>query len=76
MKNDAIINMISAPCTITFLQTHMFKRIMEEMPYYVKVSLNEIQDMIDRGCVYNIKTDEINNIFISNPKDPYNITLC
>ena len=49
---------------------------MEEMPFYVKVSLNEIQDMIDRGCVYNIITDEINNIFISNLKDPYNITLC
>ena len=68
-KNDAIINKISVPCTITYIQTHMFKSIMEEIPFYVKVSLNEFQNMIDRGCVYNIITDEINVIFISKDKD-------
>ena len=39
------------------------------MPFYVKVSLNEFQNLIDRGCEYNIITDEINIIFISKLKD-------
>ena len=47
----------------------MFRPIMEEIPFYVKVSLNEFQNTIDRGCVYNIITDEINIIFISKLKD-------
>ena len=49
-KNDVIINKKSVPCTITYIQTHMFKPNMEEMLFYVKVSLNEFQYMIDRGC--------------------------
>ena len=49
-KNDVIINKISVPCTITYIQTHMFKPNMEEMLFYVKVSLNEFQNMIYRGC--------------------------
>ena len=56
-KNDVIINKISVPHTITYIQTHMFKPIMEEMPFYVKISLNEFQIMIDRGCDYKIITD-------------------
>ena len=67
-KSDVFIDKISVPCTITYIQTHMFKPIMEEMPLYVKVSLNELQNMIDRGCEYNIKTDEISIIFISKLK--------
>ena len=46
----------------------MFKPIMEEMPFYVKVSLNEFQNMIDRGCEYKIITDEKSIIFISKLK--------
>ena len=68
-KNDVFINKISVPSTITYIQTHMFKPIMEEMPFYVKVSLNEFQNMIDRGCEYNIITDEISFIFKSKFKD-------
>ena len=68
-RNDVIINKISVPCTITYLQTHMFKPIMEEMPVCVKVPLNEVQNMIDRRCVYNLITDEINILFISKLKD-------
>ena len=68
-KNDVIINKISVPCTITFLQSHLFQPIMEERPFYVKVTLNEFQIMIDRGCVYNIVTDEIKIVLISKLKD-------
>ena len=68
-KNDAIINKISVPCTITYLQTHMFKPIVEEMPFYVKVSLNKLQNMIARGCRCNIMTDEINITFRSKLND-------
>ena len=60
---------MSVPCTITYIQTHMFKPIMEEIPFYVKVSSNEIQSTIDRGCVLNLITDEINILFISKVKD-------
>ena len=67
--NDVIINKISVPCTITYIQTHIFKPIMEEIPFHVKLSLNEFQNMIDRGCKYNITTDEINIIFISKLED-------
>ena len=59
-KNDVIIKKISVPCTITYIQTHMFKPIMEEMPFYLKVSLKEFQNMIDRGCEYDIISDETN----------------
>ena len=42
---------------------------MEEIPFYVKVSLNEIREMIDRGCEYNIITDKISIIIISKLKN-------
>ena len=48
-KNDVIINKISVPGTIKHIQTHMFKPIKEEKPFYVKVSLNEFQNLVDRG---------------------------
>ena len=67
-KKDVIINKISVPCTITYKQTHLFKPFMEEMPFYVKVSLKEFQNMIDRGCEYSIITYEMNIIFISKLK--------
>ena len=47
----------------------MFKPFMEEKSFYVKVSLNEFQNMIDRGCEYNVITNEINIIFISKLED-------
>ena len=47
----------------------MFKPIMEETPFYVKVSLSEYPNMIDRGCENNKITDEINIIFISKLRD-------
>ena len=45
---------------------------MEEIPIYVEVSSHEFLDIVDRNCIYNIITDEINIIDISNLK---NITL-
>ena len=68
-KNDVILNKISVPCTIAYIQTHMFKPFMEEKPFYVKVSLKDFQSMIDGGCEYNIIADEINIIIISKLKD-------
>ena len=68
-KNDVIKNKTSVPRIITYIQTHMFKPIVEEIPFYVKVSLKEFQKMIDRGCECNIITDEIFIIFISKLKD-------
>ena len=49
-KNDVIIINISVPCTITYIQKHMFKPIVEEKPFYVNVSSNEFQKKMDRGC--------------------------
>ena len=46
----------------------MFKPNMEEMSFYVKISLKEIQNTTDRGCEYNIITDEIKIICISKLK--------
>ena len=67
-KNDKIINKISVPRKIIFQKTHLFKPIMEEIPIYVEVSSHEFLDIVDRNCVYNIITDEINIVYISNPK--------
>ena len=64
-----IINKISVPCTIAFQKTHPFKPILAEIPIYVEVSSHKFLDIIDRNCVYNILSDEINIIFISNLKD-------
>ena len=68
-KNDMIINKISIPRTITLQKTHMFKPDMVEIPIYVKVSEREFQDIVDRNCVYNIISDEIDIIFISKLKE-------
>ena len=64
-----IIKRISLQCTITFQKTHPFKPIMREIPLYVEVSSHEFLHIGDRNCVYNIKTDEINIIFLSTLKD-------
>ena len=64
-----IINKISVPCTITYRKTHMFKPNMEEIPIYVEVSSHEFLDLVDRNCVYNIITDEIDIIFLSKLED-------
>ena len=64
-----IINKISIPRTITLQRTHMFKPDMFEIPIYVKVSEREFLDIIDRNCVYNKISDEIDKIFISKLKE-------
>ena len=68
-KNDMIINKISIPRTITLQRTHMFKPDMFEIPIYVKVTEREFLDIVDRNCVYNTISDEIDIIFISKLRE-------
>ena len=68
-KNDMIINKISVPHTITLRRTDMFKPVMFEIPIYVDVSKREFQDVVDRNCIHNTISDEIDIIFISNLKE-------
>ena len=68
-KNDMIIDKISIPRTITLQKTHVFKPRMFEIPIYVKVSEREFVDIVDRKCVYNKISDEIDIKFISKPKE-------
>ena len=60
-----IINKISFPRTITLQKRHMFKPDMFEIPIYVKVSERDFLNIVDRKCVYNIISDEIDILFIS-----------
>ena len=64
-KNDIIINKISVQQIITLHRTHRFRPDMCEIPIYVQVSKREFQDFVDRNCVYNITSDEIDIIIIS-----------
>ena len=64
-----IINKISVPRTITLRRTDMFKPVMFETPIYVEVSKREFQDLVDRNCAYNIKSDQIDIIFVSKFKE-------
>ena len=64
-----IINKISIPRTITLQGTHMFKPDMLEIPIYVKVTKREFLDIVDRNCVYNIISDEIDIIFLSKLRE-------
>ena len=64
-----IINRISVPCTITIQKRHTFEPVTEELPIHVEVSLHQFQSILDRNCVYNVGSDEINMIFLSNLKD-------
>ena len=68
-KNDMIINKISIPRTMTLQRTDIFKPDMFEIPIYVEVSERELQDIVDRNCVYIIISDEIDIIFISKFKE-------
>ena len=68
-KNDMIINEISNPRTNTLQRAHMFKPHMFEIPIYVKVSEREFLNIVDRNCVHNILSDEIDIIFISKLKE-------
>ena len=63
-----IINEISIPHTITLRRTDMFKAVMFEIPIYVEVSKRKFQDIVDRNCIYNTISDEIDKIFISKLK--------
>ena len=64
-----IINKISVPQTNTLQRTDMFKPIMFEIPIYVRLSECKFLDIIDRNCVYNIISDEIDIIFISKLRE-------
>ena len=68
-KNETIINKISIPRTITLQKTHMFQPVIFEIPIYVKVSEHEFLNIVDRNCVYNIISDEIDILFISELKE-------
>ena len=68
-KINMIINKITVPCTNTYQKTHPFRPFMFEIPIYVEVSSHEFLDIVNSNCVYNIITDEINIIFISNLKE-------
>ena len=68
-KNDMIINEISIPRTITLQRTHMFKPDMFEIPIYEKKSKRDFLDIVDKNCVYDIKSDEIDIVFISKFKE-------
>ena len=64
-----IISKISVLQTNTIQRTDMFKPIMFEIPIYVRLSECKFLDIIDRNCVYNIISDEIDIIFISEFKE-------
>ena len=68
-KNEMIVNKISIPCTITLQRTHMLQPDMFDKPLYVKVSKREFPDIVDRNCVYNMISDEIDIKFISKFKE-------
>ena len=68
-RDDVMINKISVPQTNTLQRTDMFKPIMFEIPIYVRLSERKILDIIDKNCVYNIISDEIDIIFISEFKE-------
>ena len=68
-KNDMIINKTSIPRTITLQRTHMFKPNMFEIPVYVKVTEREFLDIVDRNCVYNTISDEVDIIFKSKLRE-------
>ena len=63
------MNKISIPRTITLLKTHMFRPNMFELPIYVKVTEREFLDIVDRNCVYNTISDEVDIIFISKLRE-------
>ena len=64
-----IINKISIPRMMTLQRTHMFRLDMFEIPIYVKVSEREFLNIVDRNCVYNIISDEIDIIYIFKLKE-------
>ena len=68
-KNDMIINKISIPRLITLQRTHILQPDLFEIPIYVKVSEREFPNIVDRNCVYNIISVEIDIIFISKFKE-------
>ena len=68
-KNGMIINEVSIVRTITLQKTHMFKPDMIEIPIYVKVTERDFLEIVDRNCVYNTISDEIDIIFISKFKE-------
>ena len=68
-KSGMIINKVSILRTITLQRTHMFKPDMVEIPIYIKVSERDFLEIVDRNCVYNTISDEIDIIFISKFKE-------
>ena len=68
-KNGMIINEVSIVRTITLQRTHMFKPDMIEIPIYVEVTERDFLQIVDRNCVYNTISDEIDIIFVSKFKE-------
>ena len=68
-KNGMIINKISILRTITLQRTHMFKPDMIEIPIYVEVTERDFLEIVDRNCVYNTTSDEIDIKFVSGYKE-------
>ena len=68
-KKDMIINKVSIVRTITLQRTHMFKPDMIEIPIYVKVTERDFLEIVDKNCVYNTISDEIDIIFVSEFKE-------
>ena len=64
-----IINKISIRQIFTLRRTHMFKPDMFKLRIIVDVSKREFQDIVDRNCVYDMISDEIDVIFISKFKE-------
>ena len=64
-KNDMIINKISMVRTFALQRTHMFKPDRIEVPIYKIVSESGFRRIVDRNCVYNTISDEIDIIFVS-----------
>ena len=66
-KNDALINKISVPSTITLEKPYLFKSSMIELPIVVRISPLDFLNTFDRNI--NNEVDEIIIIFISDLKD-------
>ena len=67
-ENVMNINKISIPRTITLRRTHMFKDVFE-IPKYVKESERKFLHLVDGNCAYNVKSGELDIIFISKLKE-------
>ena len=68
-KNNMIINKLSLPISNTWYRRHFFKPEMFELSLYEKMTKSKFKDIINKNCIYNEISDEIEIIFVSNYKD-------